>query len=104
MINSVNQVNSKKMFERIKPVNLNILKNIEKKRKFCDRPLFKAIEKHSGRQLKVELQTVIYEYFKTYPVEFLSEVGKVVLIGTPTVDLDQKDANMEIQYHLLLLL
>ena len=65
------------------------------------RPLFKQIEKHSGRQLKVELQTVIYEYFKIYPVEFLSEVGNVVMIGDPIKDVDQNDANIEIQYHLL---
>ena len=52
----INQTNSSNV--RVKPFKLNEVNSIEKKLKFCGRPNASLIEKDSGKQAQVELQTM----------------------------------------------
>ena len=82
---------------RIKPFQINEITSLEKKMKFCDRPLGTMKEKHSGKQITVEVQTVVYEYIKNHCITILEQSGPIKCIQNPVEGKDLNNANIEIQ-------
>ena len=74
---------------RVKPFQINEIVSLEKKQKFCERPHVSAIEKDSGKQIVIELQTIVYEYIKTNCVELIKSVGPANTIGNPIEGKDE---------------
>ena len=87
---------------RFKTFEINDVKNLEKKRDFCDRTFFEYKINNSGKQVTVNLNTVAYEALKNNTIFALSNSGDVTLV-CPTVSCeDLKTANIETQYYLRL--
>ena len=53
---------------RVKDYKINDVKCLEKKMKFCDRLNVSGTVRDSGKQIFVELQTVVFEFFKRPPI------------------------------------
>ena len=85
---------------RVKPLEIQVITNVEKKMTFCDRDLFNLAVRDSGRQLHIELQTVLYEYFKNHGVNIMQKIGPVEMPNVPINGNDLNDANIETKFYL----
>ena len=84
--------------QSMKSYELNEKKSLTKKMEFCERSNIIIIERDSGKQVYVELQTIVYEYIKNNCMEFLAVIGDAIFPKKPIKGKDQKEANVEIQY------
>lgn len=97
---SYQSVNAEERIIRVKPIEIKVVKNVEKKMEFCDRQYSYMLERDSGKQIYVELQTVIYEYFKNHGLQIMSKLGPTQLKDNPIDGKDLNDANVETQLYL----
>jgi hypothetical protein len=81
---------------------LNKMKNLEKKREYCDCPLVEYSSNDSGKQITAFLNTVTYEALKNNAILLFSGFGSVALINPSVVSNDLENANVETQHYLRL--
>ena len=95
--------NSKNVSDtKFKSFEINKIKNILKKRDFCDRQFFEYKMNNSSKQATVNLSTVAYEALKNNTIFALSDSGDVTLVR-PTINSEDLDAaTVETQYFLQL--
>ena len=61
--------------KKFKPFQLNLVTNLEKKRDFCDRVDFEYTINDSGKQITVNLNTVVYEALTNNALLLFSSFG-----------------------------
>ena len=96
----VNQSNVNLTNFRVKPFEINEVLSIEKKFNFCDRDYYNMIMRDSGKQISIELQTIMYEYFKNCCVNVLANIASVEVLKEPIGGEDLNRANIETQHFL----
>ena len=88
--------------KKFKPFQLNKVKNLEKKRDFCDRSVFEYSINDSGKQITAHLNTVSYEALKDNAILLFLGFGPVSIVHPTVISNDLEKANVETQYYLRL--
>ena len=86
--------------KKFKPFQLNLVTNLEKKRDFCDRVDFEYTINDSGKQITVNLNTVMYEALKNNAIFLFFSFGSVSLVYNSVFSDDLDNANVETQHYL----